>query len=221
MWPVDFAGQPSKDTSFRKTKYPPLPLYEGKTVVKYIQTLDDQAQLTSLYTQKAVQFIARNKQKPFFLYLAHSMVHVPLGASPKFKGKSGAGLFGDVMEEVDWSVGEVIKALKTNGLTENTLVIFSSDNGPWLNCGNHAGSTGGQPLSQVLLSRFKHPSRPENGQRQFHSDQISAGQQLVHQLVRRKHQRDCFLSAGQCRQIGACFPQTDATLQEKRRVRLL
>jgi arylsulfatase len=71
------------------------------------------------------------------------MIHVPIAASSKFKGKSGVGLFGDVMEEVDWSVGEVMKTLKENGLAENTIVIFSSDNGPWLTFGNHAGNTGG------------------------------------------------------------------------------
>ncbi|MCH5597025.1 sulfatase-like hydrolase/transferase [Niabella ginsengisoli] len=71
------------------------------------------------------------------------MVHVPLGVSEKFKGKSGAGLFGDVMEEVDWSVGEVMRTLKENNLLNNTIVIFTSDNGPWLNFGNNAGNTGG------------------------------------------------------------------------------
>ena len=143
MWPVYYDGTPWKDTSNFRAKYPPLPLYEGNNVVKIISTLDDQAQLTTLYTQRAVQFITENKNHPFFLYLAHSMVHVPIAASEKYKGKSGAGLFGDVMEEVDWSVGEVMKALKKNGLSDNTIVIFSSDNGPWLTFGNNAGNTGG------------------------------------------------------------------------------
>jgi len=71
------------------------------------------------------------------------MVHVPLGVSEKFRGKSKQGLFGDVMMEIDWSIGEVLKALKRNGIENNTLVIFTSDNGPWLNFGNHAGTTGG------------------------------------------------------------------------------
>ncbi|HAF36445.1 MAG TPA: arylsulfatase, partial [Sphingobacterium sp.] len=102
-----------------------------------------QDQLTTDYTNRAVSFIKRNKNNPFFLYLAHAMVHVPLGVSEKFKGKSGAGIFGDVMEEVDWSVGEVMKTLEQNHLLENTIVIFTSDNGPWLTFGNHAGSTGG------------------------------------------------------------------------------
>ncbi|MEJ7766967.1 MAG: sulfatase-like hydrolase/transferase, partial [Chitinophagaceae bacterium] len=81
--------------------------------------------------------------QPFFLYLAHSMVHVPIAASLKFKGKSKLGLFGDVMMEVDWSVGEIMKTLHENGLDKNTLVVFTSDNGPWRNFGNHAGNTGG------------------------------------------------------------------------------
>ena len=77
------------------------------------------------------------------IYVPHSMPHVPLGVSDKFAGKSEQGMYGDVMMEIDWSVGEILKALKTNGLEENTLVIFTTDNGPWLNFGNHAGSTGG------------------------------------------------------------------------------
>jgi arylsulfatase A-like enzyme len=96
-----------------------------------------------MYTEKAVSFINKNKSSPFFLYLAHSMPHVPLAASSKFKDKSGAGLYGDVMEEVDWSIAQIMKALEANGLTRNTIVIFTSDNGPWLTYGNHAGNTGG------------------------------------------------------------------------------
>lgn len=143
MWPYDYNGQPWKDTSFWRAKYAPLPLIEGNKTIKIIKSFDDQDQLTTLYTERAVEFIKRNKNNPFFLYIAHSMTHVPLGVSSKFKGKSGAGLFGDVMEEVDWSVGEVMKALKQNYLLKNTLVIFTSDNGPWLTFGNNAGNTGG------------------------------------------------------------------------------
>ncbi len=145
MWPVDYDGSPITEKSPKswKTKYPQLPLIDGNEKVKEILNLDDQGSLTTIYTERAVSFINRNKDKPFFFYLAHSMVHVPLGVSDKFKGKSKQGLYGDVMMEVDWSVGEVLKALKDNGLEDNTLVIFTSDNGPWLNFGNHAGSTGG------------------------------------------------------------------------------
>jgi len=142
MWPVDFDGKPANE-QHNKFQLPALPLIEGNKKIKEIKTLEDQAQLTSLYTQRAVDFIKKNKAKPFFFYLAHSMPHVPIAASEKFKGKSKAGLFGDVMEEIDWSVGEVMKALNENNLSNNTLVIFTSDNGPWLNYGNHAGSSGG------------------------------------------------------------------------------
>jgi len=98
--------------------------------------------LTRRYTDKAVQFIAANKAKPFFLYFAHSFPHVPLYVGEKFKGSSKQGLYGDVIQEIDWSVGEVLKAVKEVGAEENTLVIITSDNGPWLSYGNHAGSAG-------------------------------------------------------------------------------
>ncbi|CAN5440281.1 sulfatase [soil metagenome] len=143
MWPVDYDGEPWEDTSFWRAKYPLLPLMEGNRIIKTITDFAGQDRLTTDYTTRAVDFINRNKRDPFFLYLAHSMVHVPLGVSDKFKGKSGAGMFGDVMEEIDWSVGEVMNALKENNLIENTIVIFTSDNGPWLTFGNHAGNTGG------------------------------------------------------------------------------
>lgn len=143
MWAVDYDGKPITDTGNSRYRYPPLPLYKGDSVVKYIRTLNDQGELTQEYTKFAVNFIRSNKDHPFFLYLAHTMVHVPIMASPAFLGKSGVGLFGDVMEEVDWSVGQVMKTLKDEGLLNNTLVVFTSDNGPWLNYGNHAGNTGG------------------------------------------------------------------------------
>jgi arylsulfatase len=143
MWPVDYDGVAVKDkknpTKPQKRRFPPLPLIEGNEKIKEIWTLEEQGELTTLYTEKAVDFINRNKENPFFLYVPHSMVHVPIAVSDKFKGKSKQGLFGDVVMEVDWSVGEIVKALKDNGIAENTLVIFTSDNGPWLNFGNHAG----------------------------------------------------------------------------------
>ena len=141
MWPVDYDGKPATD--YRKTAYPILPLISQNDKVGEVLNLDDQAKLTATYTEKAVAFINKNKKEPFFLYLPHSMPHVPIAASAKFKGKSKQGAFGDTMMEIDWSVGEIMKALKTNGLDDNTLVIFTSDNGPWLNFGNHAGSAGG------------------------------------------------------------------------------
>lgn len=141
-WPVNYDGKPL-DTSTARGKWPTLRLIEGNTPIKPINTLDDAATLTTLYTGRAINFIKKNKNHPFFLYLAHSMPHVPLAASAKFRGKSIGGLYGDVMEEIDWSVGEIMKTLEATGLTKNTLIIFTSDNGPWLTYGNHAGNTGG------------------------------------------------------------------------------
>ncbi len=125
-----------------KRKAPPLPLYDGNEIVDHSVSPEKLAQLTTLYTEHAVSFIDRNKDKPFLLYVPHTMVHVPLAVSDKFKGKSGAGLFGDVVEELDWSVGQILDAIRRNGLDDNTFVMFTSDNGPWLNYGNHAGSAG-------------------------------------------------------------------------------
>jgi arylsulfatase len=143
MWAIDYDGKPITDTANSRIKYPPLPLIEGHKPIRIIKTLEDQGELTGIYTKRACDFIKKNKNSPFFLYFAHSMVHVPIAASPKFQGKSELGLFGDVMMEVDWSVGEVMKTLRENGLDKNTLVVFTSDNGPWANYGNHAGNTGG------------------------------------------------------------------------------
>ena len=144
MWPVDFDGNQISDSSdWRKKSYPQLPLIENFNKIDEIRTLEDQARLTTLFTERSVEFINNNKDNPFFLYVPHPMPHVPIAVSNKFKGKSPQGLYGDLMMEIDWSVGEIVKALKQNNLEENTLVIFTSDNGPWLNFGNHAGSTGG------------------------------------------------------------------------------
>ncbi len=141
MWPVEYDGTPSKKG--RKRYYPDLPLIDGEEKVATIATLDDQGSLTGRYTERALDFIARHKDEPFFLYLAHSMAHVPLGVSERFRGKSEQGLYGDVIMEIDDSVGQVLAALEQHGLAENTIVVFLTDNGPWLNFGNHAGSTGG------------------------------------------------------------------------------
>jgi arylsulfatase A len=134
MWPYH--------PEMKKGGFPKLPLIENDQIVDEDVTAEDQTHLTTDYTTKAVSFIERSKAKPFFLYLAHSMVHVPLFVSDKFKGKSGKGVFADVMMEVDWSVGQVLDTLDKNGLTENTWVILSSDNGPWLSYGDHGGSAG-------------------------------------------------------------------------------
>lgn len=97
-------------------------------------------ELTSTFTLKATQFIQQNKDKPFFLYVAHSMPHTPLTPGKRFAGKSPRGLYGDAVEEIDWSVGEILNTLKETGLNDNTLVIFTSDNGPWLVKGDNGGS---------------------------------------------------------------------------------
>jgi arylsulfatase len=119
--------------------FPPFTVYEGE---KAILEDPDQSIFTSMLTKRAVDFIGKNKDRPFFLYLAHVMPHVPIHPSAKYRGKSEAGPYGDVIEEIDWSVGEILAALKANGLDENTLIIFTSDNGPFLSYGNHAGSAG-------------------------------------------------------------------------------
>ena len=101
-----------------------------------------QSTLTKRYTEEAVNFIAKNKGGPFFIYFAHTFPHTPMFASPAFKGKSRAGIYGDAVEEIDWSVGEVLAALKREGIAENTLVVFTSDNGPWLTMDDQGGSAG-------------------------------------------------------------------------------
>lgn len=119
--------------------FPPLPLRQDD---KVLELNPDQSKLTGWYTERGVKFIEANKDKPFFLYMPHSMPHVPLYASEKFKGKSKQGLYGDVIEEIDASVGTILETLKKHSLDKNTLVIFTSDNGPWLSYGNHGGSKG-------------------------------------------------------------------------------
>jgi len=139
MWPLDYGGKIAPK-EHRKAKHPFLPLIDGNEKVAELRTMKDQDTLTTHYTERAVQFIEKNKDRPFFLYVPHSMPHVPLGVSDKFRGRSKQGIYGDVIMEIDWSVGEILKALKRNGLEDNTLVVFTTDNGPWLNFGNHGGS---------------------------------------------------------------------------------
>ena len=105
-----------------------VPLMRNEEVIEYPC---DQTTLTKRYTEEAVKFIEENKKRPFFLYLPHTMPHIPLFASENFKGKSERGPYGDTIEEIDWSVGEIMKALRKNNLDENTLVVYTSDNGPW------------------------------------------------------------------------------------------
>lgn len=133
MWPF----HPQQGTIFN---FPDLPTYEGNEIVGYNL---DQDRMTTDYTERAINFIRKNRKKPFFVYVAHNMAHVPLAVSDKFRGKSEQGLYGDVMMEIDWSLGEIWNAIKELGLEEKTLIILTSDNGPWANYGNHAGSAAG------------------------------------------------------------------------------
>ncbi len=161
MWPLHPQQGPIFD-------FGPLPLYENETI---IDTLTDQSNLTTQITEKSIQFIKENKDSSFFLYIAHPQPHVPLYVSDKFRGKSKRGLYGDVIMEIDWSVGQVIGALRDAGIEENTLLIFTSDNGPWLNYGDHAGS--------ALPLREGKGTALEGGQREpciiKYPDKIKAG----------------------------------------------
>ena len=140
MWPVDYEGNQVDKNHPKAKRYPQLPFFKNFDVVKEIKTIEDQAQLTTELTEAAVDFIERNKDNPFFLYVPHPMPHTPIAVSDKFKGKSDQGRYGDVIMEIDWSVGQIMNKLKEHQLDKNTIFIFTSDNGPWLNFGNHAGS---------------------------------------------------------------------------------
>src|SRR5262249_50307628 len=107
-----------------------------------IEQPTDLSTLTRRYTEQALEFIHKNRNQPFFLYFAHTYPHVPLFASEKFKGNSRRGLYGDVVEELDWSVGQVLETLRKEGLAKNTFVFFTSDNGPWLIRDLAGGSAG-------------------------------------------------------------------------------
>jgi arylsulfatase A-like enzyme len=148
----EYLGLPYSNDMLKSpaAKFPDLPLIEG---VKVVERNPDQRKLTTLYTERAVKFIEKNKERPFFLYVAHAMPHVPLHVSDKFKGKSKKGLYGDVIMEIDWSVGQILAALKKQDLDKQTLVIFTSDNGPWLSYGNHAGSAG--PLREGKMTTWE------------------------------------------------------------------
>jgi gluconolactonase len=114
-----------------------VPLIRGREIVEYPA---DQEQFTQRYTAEAVKWIKEQRDRRFFLYMAHNMVHAPIFASPQFQNRSAGGRFGDVVEELDWSVGEVMKTLKELGIDDKTLVVFTSDNGPWTAFGPHGGT---------------------------------------------------------------------------------
>lgn len=122
-----------------KVAYFNVPLMRDTTI---IERPADQTTIVKRYTEEALSFIGKNRRNPFFLYMAHSLPHVPLFASAKFKGTSERGLYGDVIEEIDWSVGQILDRLRRDGLADNTYVIFTSDNGPWAIFNENAGSAG-------------------------------------------------------------------------------
>ncbi len=122
-----------------KSEYFNVPLMRNEEI---IERPADQTTITKRYTEEAVAYIKANKEKPFFLYLAHNLPHIPLFRSSEFEGKSRRGFYGDVIEEIDWSVGQVLDTLRTEGIAENTLVLFTSDNGPWLPHKLQGGSAG-------------------------------------------------------------------------------
>ena len=158
MWPLHPASRAkrAKDPN-APINWPALPMIEadasGVRVVIEDVLPDDQRQMTGEFTRRASEFIRDHADTPFFVYLPHPMVHVPLYCSDEFAGKSGAGLFGDVVMEIDWSVGQIVEAIESIGAERNTLIVFTSDNGPWLSYGTHAGSAG--PLREGKGTMFE------------------------------------------------------------------
>jgi len=139
-----YLGIPYSNDMLKKsadTKVPVVPLLRDEKIVELMDG-DAQSRLVEIYTKEAVDFIGRNKEKPFYLYFAHNAVHTPIHPGAAFAGKSQNGRFGDWVEEVDWSVGQVLDALRSQGLDKDTLVVFTSDNGPWLIKGTDGGSAG-------------------------------------------------------------------------------
>ncbi|MGC6459386.1 MAG: sulfatase [Akkermansiaceae bacterium] len=133
--------------------FPDLPLYEGTKIMNPKVSPEDQKKLTGELSRRAVKFIEKNKAKPFFIYLPHPQPHVPLYAGKEYEGKTAQGLYSDVIREIDAGVGQIMKALEDNGIDDNTLVVFTSDNGPWLSYGNHGGSA--KPLRNGKGTHFE------------------------------------------------------------------
>src|SRR5699024_8061327 len=164
-----------------------LVMYRDTTVVEYPVNQDS---LTVKYTREATQFIRRHSEddQPFFFYLAYNMAHLPIHTTKEFKGKSRAGLYGDVIETLDWSVGQVLQALNEEGVDENTIVFLASDNGPWLNLPDRMRQGENKPWHQGttgLLRGYKHTSYEGGGRVPAMirwPDQISS-EQVTDQLV--------------------------------------
>jgi arylsulfatase A len=152
MWPFH-PGVRHLPMDERIKRWPHLPLYQGTEIINPQVMPDDQVTLTKRLAERAVNFIADHKDEPFFIYLPNPQPHVPLFASESFLGKTERGLYGDVVSEIDWGVGQIIAALKIHGIDDNTCVVFTSDNGPWLSYGDHAGSAG--PLREGKGTNFE------------------------------------------------------------------
>ena len=151
----DYLGLPYSNDNSKyhpslAAEMPPLPLYDGEKVA---EVDPDQSQFTKRFTERAVAFMEQHREEPFFVYLPHVMPHVPIFASEAFKGKSEAGLYGDVVEELDWSMGVILDTIKRLGLDEETLVMFFSDNGPFLSYGEHSGHA--VPLREGKLTSYE------------------------------------------------------------------
>lgn len=152
MWPFH-PGVRNLPMEQRLKRWPHLPLYEGVNVINPQVMPEDQVQLTTRIFQRAAKFVEQHSDEPFFMYVPSPQPHVPLYVSEKYKGETERGLFGDVISEIDWGVGQIIDALKKNGIDKNTCVVFSSDNGPWLSYGDHAGSA--KPLREGKGTNFE------------------------------------------------------------------
>ena len=140
MWPRH--PDVTEEQRLRKQGYPDLPMFHNTTIINHDITVEDQQQLTKYLTERAVQFIEEHAHEPFLVYLPHPMPHVPIYASEDWVGVTDNGLYGDVISEIDWSVGRILDTVDALGLGEDTLIVFTSDNGPWLSYGNHSGRTG-------------------------------------------------------------------------------
>ena len=152
MWPFH-PGVRHLSMEDRIKRWPHLPFYEGTQIVNEQVMPADQVHFTRKFTERAVQFIEEHRDQPFFVYLPHPQPHVPLFASEQFVGTTDRGLYGDVLTELDASVGSVLATLREHGLDEFTCVVFTSDNGPWLSYGDHAGSAG--PLREGKGTNFE------------------------------------------------------------------
>lgn len=146
----DFVRNAPNRATIKKKLNSVSPLFEGDEIIEYPC---DQSTTTRRYFDKAIEFVGQNKEKPFFVYITPSMPHIPLFASEQFRGKSKRGLYGDVVEEIDWNVGRFLNYLDQQGLAESTLVIFASDNGPWLGYKEDSGSA--DPLRGGKFSYYE------------------------------------------------------------------